>query len=200
MPQSFLPTPEAAGPIASAPGHFAHHDWLTASVKALDQIVGQRSIFLQLSPSVLQSIANNTFTPLRIDLPTVKSPGLPAYTITTNNTLVLGDSWPVGMYRIDFAGIWAAPASPTYANSARSARVNVNGAVPNTLPNLVNLTASGQSARPAGAIGFGAALLKPLDTVQLEVRQDSGGNLDTQINASFLQLGFMYPATVAVSP
>ena len=33
---SVLPVPEAAGPRPGQPGHFAHHDWLTAAVKALD--------------------------------------------------------------------------------------------------------------------------------------------------------------------
>lgn len=30
---------EVPGPISGQPGHFAHHDWLTASVKALDAIL-----------------------------------------------------------------------------------------------------------------------------------------------------------------
>lgn len=33
---SVLPTPEPPGPNPGQPGHFAHTDWLTASVKALD--------------------------------------------------------------------------------------------------------------------------------------------------------------------
>ena len=33
---SVLPLPEAAGPRPGQPGHFAHHDWLTAAVHALD--------------------------------------------------------------------------------------------------------------------------------------------------------------------
>lgn len=33
---SILPTPEPPGPIPGQPGHFAHTDWVTASLKALD--------------------------------------------------------------------------------------------------------------------------------------------------------------------
>ena len=37
-PEQFtLPEPEAPGPDPGQPGHFAHHDWLTAAVKALDE-------------------------------------------------------------------------------------------------------------------------------------------------------------------
>ena len=67
MPQSTLPDPQAAGPIAGAPGHFAHHDWLEAAAEALDQIMGWRSMALQVGPSIAQSVANATFAAIRLD-------------------------------------------------------------------------------------------------------------------------------------
>lgn len=33
---SYLPSPEPPGPIPGQPGHFAHTDWVTAALKALD--------------------------------------------------------------------------------------------------------------------------------------------------------------------
>jgi len=200
MVATVLPQPQAAGPIAGAPGHFAHHDWLTAATEALDQALGQRAILLQLSPGAVQSVATNTFTPLRCEVVTVKSPGCPAHTITGNNLLTLGDDWPTGIYRVDFVGAFAAPGSPAYSTACRTARVMVNGAVPITMPNLINSVASNGNARPAPAVGFGCALLKALDTVQVEVRHDYSGNLDTAIAACLLQLQYLFPATVAVTP
>jgi len=199
---SYLPVPEAAGPIAGAPGHFAHHDWLTASVKALDQLMAQRSILLQLSPAGAQTIASNTFVGMGLSSLMVKSPGCPAYTVTgsPSGVLTLGDSWPTGIYRVDWAVGWAAPTSPTYATSSRSSQLFVNGVVPATVPNIVNVAAPGQANRPALAAGFGAIFLKPLDTVSVNCRHDHSANLDTSPLASFLQLQYLFPTTMAISP
>jgi len=202
MPASSLPVPESAGPIAGAPGHFAHHDWLTASVKALDQLAGNRSIFVQHGPANTQSPATNTFIAISLITTMAKSPLCPAYTVggTNNGSLTLGDSWPTGMYRADWSVAWAAPGSPTYGTSSRSSRVLVNAVVPVTVPNVVNYTQPGQSNRPVPVIGTGILFLKPLDVVTLEGRQDSGSGLDTNVNSCFLQLGFMFPCAAAVSP
>lgn len=202
MPQSYLPVPESAGPIAGAPGHFAHHDWLTASVKALDQVAGNRGILIQRGPAATQSPATNTFIPISLITELVRSPGCPAYTVggTNNGSLTLGDTWPTGIYRIDWAVAWAAPGSPTYGTSSRSSQLFVNGAVPVSIPNIINVAAPGQANRPATAAGFGAVFLKPLDVIVMNGRQDSGSGLDTSVNATFLQLQYLFPATAAVSP
>jgi hypothetical protein len=49
--------PEVPGPVAGAPGHFPHHDWLTASVKALDAYAG---IWQPFTPTLTATTTNPT--------------------------------------------------------------------------------------------------------------------------------------------
>jgi len=41
-----IPQPPAAGPDPGQPGHYAHHDWLEASVEALDNVLTAEPVWI----------------------------------------------------------------------------------------------------------------------------------------------------------
>ena len=124
MTSGILPVPKAAGPVAGAPGHFGHHDWLEAAVQALDE----RLIKQIAAVTVVTQLPANVYTPIKYDTALFDS-GLDI-AITPSGGVTLGPGAPEGYYRLDVATAHPKGAGTTAGDRRQRLLVNTVEAGP----------------------------------------------------------------------
>ena len=165
---TYLPQPEVPGPNPGAPGHYAHHEWLEASLRALDDFMTMRGWLLVLGPQSGQSVLAGTYSPVKMG-EALAEIGTWDYDRTIpGRSLQCGDSWAPGYYRVDYSGGMSGVENPV---KDRSVRLMVNGSSPETAPKFVQTGSTGLSGRPWAAAGGTIVHLKPGDYLNLEMRQ-----------------------------
>lgn len=165
-----LPSPEAAGPTPGSPGHFDHHDWLTGSVKALDE----RLIKAWSAQSVTVTMPSGSYVACKYDTVIRDQGGLDADLVSSGGVL-MGPAAPSGLYRID-AGV----SIEGNTTGSRRAKVAVNQV------DDLSFYLTG-AALPTGAWAWaqsmsGVLVLAPGDLLEVDASHNAGSNLLT--NAS----------------
>lgn len=178
-----LPEPQAAGPVAGQPGHFAHHDWLGAAVAVLDE-----RLFKKFTAVVVTTtLVTNVWTAIKYDT-VVYDSGLDIDLDAVAGGVVMGPGAPEGYYRLDTGTSFAGNAT-----GSRRARVTVNGVDD---PAFYTTGAALPTAAWAMALSSGGILyLPPLAIVKVEGMQNTGANLltnatsQTRLNIEYLGVG-----------
>lgn len=161
------PQPEAPGPIAGEPGHFAHHDWLTASVGMLDErlVKGWRADVV--APNITTATWGIAAKYDKIVLDT----GLDIDLDTQGGGVVLGPGAPEGLYRVDIGVAFGGNAT-----GYRHTRLTINGV---EFPEFRVVAQNAGAATAAHVVltTSGIAWLPALSVVKVECYQNSGATI-----------------------
>jgi len=187
MTTGSLPTPQAPGPIAGQPGHFAHHDWLEGSIAVLNE----RLIKCWHSDTTVPA-PSTVWTACKTNVVNLDT-GLDA-TNDAAGGVILGPGAPAGIYRID----WGAGIEGNQTGY-RQACIAVNGTQQSHTKVIVS--PSGQASTQAVISGSCVLNIPAGAKIEISAMQNSGATLNLMNSTCRMFLEFLgvMPVTEAAA-